>query len=88
MRRSSSVSRQHNFGSTAPLTIDAKDADDLDDAAVKKGRKDNTYVLEMGEDGFPVLPDHAEMDSDTRKAVVRAFLNWHYRESKESVKPE
>ncbi|KAG2748120.1 hypothetical protein P692DRAFT_20735432, partial [Suillus brevipes Sb2] len=52
----------------------------FDDAAVKKGRKDNTYVLEMGDDGFPVLPDHAEMDSDTRKAVVRAFLNWHYQD--------
>ncbi|KAG1766483.1 hypothetical protein EV702DRAFT_1050658 [Suillus placidus] len=54
------------------------DANDLDDLVVKKGRKDNAYALEMGEDGFPILPNHAEMDSDTRKAVVRAFLNWHY----------
>ncbi|KAG2745653.1 hypothetical protein P692DRAFT_20648441, partial [Suillus brevipes Sb2] len=34
----------------------------------------------MGDDGFPILPDHAEIDSDTRKAVVRAFLNWHYQD--------
>lgn len=46
---------------------------------VKKGRKDNTYKLDVGGDGFPVLPDHANLDSDTRKAIVRAFLNWHYR---------
>lgn len=88
MPRNSSVSRPHKIGRTAPLTLDAKDADDLDDAVVRKGRKDNTYVLEMGDDGFPILPDHAEMDSDTRKAVVRAFLNWHYRECMKSVKSE
>ncbi|KIK33288.1 hypothetical protein CY34DRAFT_99860, partial [Suillus luteus UH-Slu-Lm8-n1] len=34
----------------------------------------------MGDDGFPILPDHAEMDSDIRKAVVQAFLNWHYQD--------
>ncbi|KAG2744598.1 hypothetical protein P692DRAFT_20703094, partial [Suillus brevipes Sb2] len=44
------------------------------------GRKDNTYTLDMGDDGFPILPDHAKMDSDTWKAVVRAFLNWHYQD--------
>ncbi|KAG1778651.1 hypothetical protein EV702DRAFT_1196164 [Suillus placidus] len=49
-----------------------------DEPVVKKGRKDNTYTLEIGADGLPVLPDHAEMDSNTRKAIVRAFLNWHY----------
>ncbi|KAG2746279.1 hypothetical protein P692DRAFT_20876387 [Suillus brevipes Sb2] len=58
------------------------DADDTDDPVVKRGRKDNTYTLDMGDDGFPILPDHAEMDSDTRKAVVRAFLNWHYCDGK------
>lgn len=47
MPRNSSVSRPHKIGRTAPLTLDAKDADDLDDAVVRKGRKDNTYVLEM-----------------------------------------
>ncbi|KAG1738082.1 uncharacterized protein EDB91DRAFT_1249378 [Suillus paluster] len=51
-----------------------------DDAVVRKGRKDNTYVLEIGCDGLPILPDHGKMDSDTRKAVVRAFLNWHYQD--------
>ncbi|KAG1884388.1 hypothetical protein F4604DRAFT_1677023 [Suillus subluteus] len=51
-----------------------------DDAMVKKGRKDNTYTLEIGGNGLPILLDHAEMDSDTRKAVVRAFLNWHYQD--------
>ncbi|KAG2743339.1 hypothetical protein P692DRAFT_20681146, partial [Suillus brevipes Sb2] len=45
-----------------------------------KGRKDNTYKLEIGGNRFPVLPDHADLDSDTRKAVVRAFLNWHYQD--------
>ncbi|KAG2337827.1 hypothetical protein BDR05DRAFT_1004702 [Suillus weaverae] len=54
------------------------DANDLDDLVVKKGQKDNTYTLEIGNDGFPILPNHAEMDSDTRKAVIQAFLNWHY----------
>ncbi|KAG0692325.1 hypothetical protein DFH29DRAFT_1008868 [Suillus ampliporus] len=48
------------------------------DAMVKKGRKDNTYTLKIGDDGLPVLPDHTEMDSDMRKAIVRAYLNWHY----------
>ncbi|KAG2742514.1 hypothetical protein P692DRAFT_20879206 [Suillus brevipes Sb2] len=56
------------------------DADDADDPVVKRGGKDNTYTLDMGDDGFPILPDHAEMDSDTWKAVVRAFLNWHYQD--------
>ncbi|KAG0701031.1 hypothetical protein DFH29DRAFT_1000625 [Suillus ampliporus] len=28
----------------------------------------------------PVLPDHTEMDSDTRKAIMWAYLNWHYQE--------
>ncbi|KAG1743974.1 uncharacterized protein EDB91DRAFT_1246858 [Suillus paluster] len=51
-----------------------------DDAVVRKGRKDNTYVLEIGCDGLPILPDHGKMDSDTRKAVIRAFLNWHYQD--------
>ncbi|KAG1904982.1 uncharacterized protein F5891DRAFT_1183640 [Suillus fuscotomentosus] len=41
---------------------------------------DKTYVLKIGDDGFPVLPDHTQMDSDTYKAVVRAFLNWHYQD--------
>ncbi|KAG1797828.1 uncharacterized protein HD556DRAFT_1440788 [Suillus plorans] len=53
---------------------------DSDDTLVKKGRKDKTYVLKIGDDGFPVLLDHTQMDSDTRKAVVRAFLNWHYQD--------
>ncbi|KAG2744256.1 hypothetical protein P692DRAFT_20744172 [Suillus brevipes Sb2] len=40
----------------------------------------------MGDDGFPILPDHAKMDLDTRKAVMRAFLNWHYQDC--SSKPK
>ncbi|KAG1730910.1 hypothetical protein EDB19DRAFT_1912750 [Suillus lakei] len=51
-----------------------------DDAMVKKGRKDNAYVLEIGANGLPVLLDHTNMDSDKRKAVVRAFLNWYYKD--------
>ncbi|KAG2047806.1 hypothetical protein BDR06DRAFT_1013542 [Suillus hirtellus] len=40
-----------------------------DEPVVKKGRKDNTYTLEMGINGVPVLLDHESMDLDTRKAV-------------------
>ncbi|KAG1891929.1 uncharacterized protein F5891DRAFT_986423 [Suillus fuscotomentosus] len=53
---------------------------DSDDTLVKKSRKDKMYVLKIGDDGFPVLPDHTQMDSDTRKVVVQAFLNWHYQD--------
>lgn len=48
---------------------------------VKKGRKDNTYTLKTGNDGFPILLDHTKMDSDIKKAAIQAFLNWHYCES-------
>ncbi|KAG1751737.1 hypothetical protein EDB19DRAFT_2000457 [Suillus lakei] len=51
-----------------------------DDAVVKKGRKDNAYVLEIGANGLPVLLDHTNMDSDKKKVVVRAFLNWYYKD--------
>jgi hypothetical protein len=44
----------------------------------KKGRQDKTYVLEVGENGYPVLPACDAMDLDTKKAVIRAFLTWHY----------
>ncbi|KAG0698403.1 hypothetical protein DFH29DRAFT_1002841 [Suillus ampliporus] len=40
------------------------------DTIVKKGRKDNTYTLEIEDDGLPILPDHTEMDSDIRKAII------------------
>jgi hypothetical protein len=60
--------------------LDREDKEVDADAVVKKGRKANIYVLNIGDDGFPVLPDYSDMDTDTRKAVVRAFLNWHYRE--------
>jgi hypothetical protein len=82
MQGGSLVSGRSFLGCSKPANAYHKiDADDADDPVVKRGRKDNTYTLDMGDDGFPILPDHAEMDSDTRKAVVRAFLNWHYRES-------
>ncbi|KAG1836716.1 hypothetical protein C8R48DRAFT_782882 [Suillus tomentosus] len=45
----------------------------------KKGRQDKTYVLEVGDNGYPVLPACDAMDLDTKKAVIRAFLTWHYR---------
>ncbi|KAG0692272.1 hypothetical protein DFH29DRAFT_882731 [Suillus ampliporus] len=45
------------------------------DAVVKKGRKDNTYTLKIGDDGLPVLPDHTEMDSDMRKAIRSAVAS-------------
>ncbi|KAG2085885.1 uncharacterized protein F5147DRAFT_659364 [Suillus discolor] len=45
----------------------------------KKGRQDKTYVLEVGDDGYPVLPPCDAMDLETKKAVIRAFLTWHYR---------
>ncbi|KAG1856167.1 hypothetical protein F4604DRAFT_1932033 [Suillus subluteus] len=56
------------------------DGDVEDETLVKKGRKDNTYTLEIGASGFPILPDYTDMDSNTRMAVVQAFLNWHYQD--------
>lgn len=44
----------------------------------KKGCQDKTYVLEVGDDGYPMLPACDAMDLDTKKAVIRAFLTWHY----------
>ncbi|KAG2336362.1 hypothetical protein BDR05DRAFT_1005932 [Suillus weaverae] len=57
-----------------------------DEPVVKKGRKDNTYTLEIGADGLPILLDHAEMDSNMRKAIVWAFLNWHYQDCSSRTK--
>ncbi|KAG1767941.1 hypothetical protein EDD22DRAFT_844276 [Suillus occidentalis] len=57
------------------------DANNADDLVVKRGRKNNTYTLDMGNDGFSILPDHVKINSDTWKAVVRAFLNWYYHKS-------
>ncbi|KAG1897291.1 uncharacterized protein F5891DRAFT_982684 [Suillus fuscotomentosus] len=48
-------------------------------ATRKKGRQDKTYILDVGDDGYPVLPACDSMDLDTKKAVVRTFLTWHYR---------
>ncbi|KAG1844593.1 hypothetical protein C8R48DRAFT_780246 [Suillus tomentosus] len=45
----------------------------------KKGRQDKTYILQLGDDGYPVLPACDSVDLDTKKAVIRAFLTWHYR---------
>ncbi|KAG1823309.1 hypothetical protein EV424DRAFT_1346333 [Suillus variegatus] len=48
-------------------------------ATRKKGRQDKTYILDVGDNGYPVLPACDSMDLDTKKAVVHAFLTWHYR---------
>ncbi|KAG1873305.1 hypothetical protein C8R48DRAFT_769738 [Suillus tomentosus] len=45
----------------------------------KKGRQDNTYILDISDSGYPILPACDSMDLDTKKAVIRAFLTWHYR---------
>ncbi|KAG1806392.1 uncharacterized protein HD556DRAFT_1436357 [Suillus plorans] len=45
----------------------------------KKGRQDKTYILQLGNDGYPVLPACDSVDLDMKKAVIRAFLTWHYR---------
>ncbi|KAG2052606.1 hypothetical protein BDR06DRAFT_1009454 [Suillus hirtellus] len=47
--------------------------------AWKRGRQDNMYSLDIGDDGYPVIPACASMDLDTKKAVIWAFLTWHYR---------
>ncbi|KAG2086822.1 uncharacterized protein F5147DRAFT_781519 [Suillus discolor] len=47
--------------------------------ARKRGRQDNTYSLDIGDDGYPVIPAYESMDLDTKKAVIWAFLTWHYR---------
>ncbi|KAG1888941.1 uncharacterized protein F5891DRAFT_1199082 [Suillus fuscotomentosus] len=52
---------------------------DKNTVARKRGRQDNTYSLDIGDDGYPVIPACASMDLDTKKAVVWAFLTWHYR---------
>ncbi|KAG2056551.1 hypothetical protein BDR06DRAFT_1005853 [Suillus hirtellus] len=52
---------------------------DENPVAQKKGRQDNTYTLDIGDDGYPVIPEYVSMDLDTKKAVIRAFLTWHYR---------
>ncbi|KAG2109992.1 uncharacterized protein F5147DRAFT_652162 [Suillus discolor] len=52
---------------------------DENPVARKKGRQDNTYTLDIRDDGSPVIPEYVSMDLDTKKAVVRAFLTWHYR---------
>jgi hypothetical protein len=54
---------------------------DENPVARKKGRQDNTYTLDVGDDGYPVVPAYGSMDLDTKKAVVRAFLTWHYSAS-------
>lgn len=47
------------------------DGDGEDECMVHKaGRKDNTYTLDIGDSGVPVLLNYDEMDSGTRKAVV------------------
>ncbi|KAG1784526.1 uncharacterized protein HD556DRAFT_1451682 [Suillus plorans] len=62
-----------------PYVTKLFDGDGEDECVVHKaGRKDNTYTLDIGDSGVPILPNYDEMDSGTRKAVVRAFLNWHY----------
>ncbi|KAG2089742.1 uncharacterized protein F5147DRAFT_780535 [Suillus discolor] len=45
----------------------------------KKDRQDKTYILQVGDDGYPVLPACDSVDLDTKKAVIWAFLTWHYR---------
>ncbi|KAG2060994.1 hypothetical protein BDR06DRAFT_1002186 [Suillus hirtellus] len=52
---------------------------DENPVAQKKGRQDNMYTLEIGDDGYPVIPEYVSMDLDIKKAIVQAFLTWHYR---------
>ncbi|KAG1825410.1 hypothetical protein EV424DRAFT_1345754, partial [Suillus variegatus] len=58
---------------------------DENPVARKKGRQDNTYTLHIGDGGYPVIPEYVSMDLDTKKAVVRAFLTWHYNNLKGRV---
>jgi hypothetical protein len=39
------------------------------------------FKLEMDGDGMPLLPDITETKLEEKKAIVRAFLTLHYRES-------
>lgn len=51
---------------------------------VKGGRKrirKPAFELEMDGDGMPLLPDITDTKLEEKKAVVRAFLTSHYRES-------
>jgi hypothetical protein len=51
---------------------------------VKGGRKrirKPAFELDTDGDGMPVLPDITETKLEEKKAIVRAFLTSHYRES-------
>lgn len=51
---------------------------------VKGGRRrirKPAFELETDGDGMPLLPDIMEMKLEEKKAIVRAFLTSHYRES-------
>ncbi|KAG2047685.1 hypothetical protein BDR06DRAFT_1013628 [Suillus hirtellus] len=54
---------------------------DKNPVAQKKGRQDNTYTLDIGDDGYPVILEYISMELDTKKAVIQAFLTWHYSAS-------
>ena len=51
---------------------------------MKGGRKrirKPAFELDTDEDGMPLLPDITETKLEEKKAIVRAFLTSHYRES-------
>ncbi|KAG1859866.1 hypothetical protein C8R48DRAFT_774579 [Suillus tomentosus] len=58
-----------------PYVTKLFNGDGEDDCVVHKaGRKDNTYMLDIGDSGVPVPPNYDEMDSGTRKMLPRKYL--------------
>jgi hypothetical protein len=44
----------------------------------KKRTKNSPFVLEVDDDGRPLLPDVADLNLDKKKAVIREFISKHY----------
>jgi len=44
----------------------------------KKRIRKACYSLEMDDDGKPIIPDFSELNLETKKAIIRAFLTCHY----------
>jgi hypothetical protein len=44
----------------------------------KKRTKNSPFILEVDDDGGPLLPDVADLNLDKKKAVIREFISKHY----------
>jgi hypothetical protein len=44
----------------------------------KKRTKNSPFILEVDDDGRPLLLDVADLNLDKKKAVIREFISKHY----------